>query len=177
MNSCLSIPAHCKHVDTLPCENLNSQNRSAQEVIEANCHVKLSRSIFLNICLVKYSLSNSITKWYSHQDINGRYIQQRSTVYSLSTGASRHVHSSCLSFVLTTIQPAIIIIYYNGRVQSRKRTNVVAGLQNTLRLLTRLSYHIHTQLSDNTHTHTRLPALCQGLPGWAGTSKVKPIWI
>ena len=28
---------------------------------------------------------------------------------------------------------------------------------------------------DNTHTH--LTALCPGLPGWAGTRKVKPIWI
>ena len=26
-------------------------------------------------------------------------------------------------------------------------------------------------------THTRLTALCPGLPGWAGTRKVKPIWI
>jgi len=32
--------------------------------------------------------------------------------------------------------------------------------------------HTHT-----THTHTRLTALCPGLPGWAGTRKVKPIWI
>ena len=32
---------------------------------------------------------------------------------------------------------------------------------------------------DNTwyHTHTRLMAICPGLPGWAGTKKVKPIWI
>ena len=29
----------------------------------------------------------------------------------------------------------------------------------------------------NTHTHSRLTALCPGLPGWAGTGKVKPIWI
>jgi len=29
----------------------------------------------------------------------------------------------------------------------------------------------------NTHTHVRLTALCPGLPGWAGTRKVKPIWI
>ena len=29
----------------------------------------------------------------------------------------------------------------------------------------------------NTHTHTRLTALYPGLPGWAGTRKVKPIWI
>ena len=28
-----------------------------------------------------------------------------------------------------------------------------------------------------THTHTRLTALFPGLPGWAGTRKVKPIWI
>jgi len=30
---------------------------------------------------------------------------------------------------------------------------------------------------DNTHTHTRLMALFPGLPRWAGTRKVKPIWI
>ena len=28
-----------------------------------------------------------------------------------------------------------------------------------------------------TRTHTRLTALCLGLPGWAGTRKVNPIWI
>ena len=27
------------------------------------------------------------------------------------------------------------------------------------------------------HTHTCLTALCPGLPWWAGTRKVKPIWI
>ena len=27
------------------------------------------------------------------------------------------------------------------------------------------------------HTHSRLTALFPGLPGWAGTRKVKPIWI
>ena len=30
---------------------------------------------------------------------------------------------------------------------------------------------------SNTHTHTRLTALCPGLPGWAGTRKAKPISI
>ena len=33
--------------------------------------------------------------------------------------------------------------------------------------------HTHT----HTLTHTRLTALCPGLPGWAGTRKVKLIWI
>ena len=33
------------------------------------------------------------------------------------------------------------------------------------------------KINTHTHTHTRLTALCPGLPGWAGTRKVKPIWI
>ena len=36
-----------------------------------------------------------------------------------------------------------------------------------------LEYVAHT----HTHTHTHLMALCPGLPGWACTRKVKPIWI
>ena len=32
-------------------------------------------------------------------------------------------------------------------------------------------------LVSTSHTHTRLTALCPGLPGWAGTRKVKPISI
>jgi len=32
-------------------------------------------------------------------------------------------------------------------------------------------------LFSHTHTHTRLTALFLGLPRWAGTRKVKPIWI
>ena len=35
--------------------------------------------------------------------------------------------------------------------------------------------NIHT--ISHTHTHTHLTALFPGLPGWAGTRKVKPIWI
>jgi len=31
-------------------------------------------------------------------------------------------------------------------------------------------------LKHTAYTHTRLMALCLGLPGWAGTRKVKPIW-
>ena len=32
------------------------------------------------------------------------------------------------------------------------------------------------QSTEGTHTHTRLTALCPGLPRWASTRKVKPIW-
>ena len=37
--------------------------------------------------------------------------------------------------------------------------------------------HTHARTHARTHTHTRLTALCPGLPGLAGTRKVKPIWI
>jgi len=33
------------------------------------------------------------------------------------------------------------------------------------------------QQTIHSNTHTRLRALCPGLPGWAGTRKAKPIWI
>ena len=35
---------------------------------------------------------------------------------------------------------------------------------------------LHTHYAS-THTYTRLTALCPGLPGWAVTRNVKPIWI
>jgi len=40
------------------------------------------------------------------------------------------------------------------------------------RLMTPYTYNITQR-----NTHTRLTALCPGLPGWAGTRKVKPVWI
>ena len=40
------------------------------------------------------------------------------------------------------------------------------------------STHTHTQTHTHTHTRTpRLMALCLGLPRWASTREVKPIWI
>ena len=40
-NSYLNILAHLKRVATLPCEISMFKKRNAQEVIEANCHVRL----------------------------------------------------------------------------------------------------------------------------------------
>ena len=36
---------------------------------------------------------------------------------------------------------------------------------------------INTAQHTNTHIHTRLTAVGPGLPAWAGTRKVKPVWI
>jgi len=42
-----------------------------------------------------------------------------------------------------------------------------------------LTYTLSLQTAHHTewHTHTRLTALCPGLPGWAGNRKATPIWI
>ena len=40
----INIPPHLKRVATLPCEICMLKNRNAQEVIEANCHVRLAHS-------------------------------------------------------------------------------------------------------------------------------------
>ena len=38
-------------------------------------------------------------------------------------------------------------------------------------------YRRNRSRQTHTHTHSRWTALCPGLPRWAGTRKVKPIWI
>jgi len=40
-----------------------------------------------------------------------------------------------------------------------------------------ISHHLIFLLLSHTDTHTRLTALCLGLPGWAGTRNLKSIWI
>jgi len=40
-----------------------------------------------------------------------------------------------------------------------------------------LSVNFRCINTAHTHTHTHLTAFFPGLPGWAGTRKVKPIWI
>ena len=42
-----------------------------------------------------------------------------------------------------------------------------------LSLIICVMLHTHT----HTHTHNRLMALSPGLPGWASTRKLKPMWI
>ena len=37
--------------------------------------------------------------------------------------------------------------------------------------------HLMQLVLENRHTHIRLTTLCPGLPGWARTRKVQPIWI
>ena len=62
------------------------------------------------------------------------------------------------------------------------RRSVVASCQTVL-----IEWHLSQPVtwclyfragsSTHTHTHTRLTAPCPGLPGWAGTRKIKPVWI
>ena len=65
-----------------------------------------------------------------------------------------HKHTQTHGKVINVMHPAPSI----GRAEGRK-TSII---------------QIHT---THTHTDVRLTALCPGLPGWAGTRKVVPIWI
>ena len=49
------------------------------------------------------------------------------------------------------------------------------GMKKTKPNITRI--HQSEEMYYNTNTHTHTHTLCPELPGWAGTRKVKPIWI
>ena len=69
---------------------------------------------------------------------------------------------------------------FNGRVESVLSVDLVSAnvLLKWLPRLVGLGIHVQHLTTTITHTHAHLmPALCPGLPGWAGTRKVKPIWI
>ena len=54
------------------------------------------------------------------------------------------------------------------------------NIDNKYQLFYTRNDHVYVQIvyhMNSSHTHTRLTALCPGLPRWAGTRKVKPIWI
>ena len=68
-SSYLNIPPHFNMSLHYLVKYLCSKNRNAQEVIEANYRIRLSHSkkLFLKICLVEYSLFNTLTKRCPHQ--------------------------------------------------------------------------------------------------------------
>ena len=55
-------------------------------------------------------------------------------------------------------------------------TTVAATCRHSKIVMSLLLWQHHRHVFA-THTHTRLTAFFPGLPGWAGTRKVKPIWI
>ena len=61
----LNIPPYLKYIATLPLKYICSNNGYAQEVIEANCHVKLSQtkktvSIYLSGKIFIISFTNKM---------------------------------------------------------------------------------------------------------------------
>ena len=67
----------------------------------------------------------------------------------------------------------ILVVYRCLESQPNKATAITPTFFTQLCLATTCKFFWKTV----THTHTRLTALFPGLPGWAGTRKVKPIWI
>ena len=75
-----------------------------------------------------------------------------------------HRHTQCL------ISCLLVLHVYNF-VCAPKITKIRLFLNKLFKIKK------NNALTSNTHTHTCLTALFPGLPGWAGTRKVKPIWI
>jgi len=65
---------------------------------------------------------------------------------------------------------------WEWRVPAASSNGATAQFQQQMRAVSRWQRREHS-LVCSLHTHTRLTALCPGLPGWAGTRKVKLIWI
>ena len=89
-------------------------------------------------------------------------------IYNLSQSVNPLVLLLCSETVVLVIQRASEIpapVIYRGFWYWRR--NGVKAFEGTL----------FNQGSPGTHTHTRLTTLCSGLPRWAGTRKVEPIWI
>jgi len=71
-----------------------------------------------------------------------------------------------------------IYIYFIRFKESTHQFSKRAPFHKRFSLISNSARYTHARTHACTHnTHTRLLALCQGLPGWAGTRKVKPIWI
>ena len=67
---------------------------------------------------------------------------------------------------------------YIARWKSEKTTlNENAVILHRWYIYRQIYTHAYVYNVHDTHTHTRLTALFPGLSGWAGTRKVKPIWI
>ena len=121
------------------------------------------------------------------------------------TSASRFVFYNNNSTITTTIlQATSFCLLYNSlslhgilivsvavsiiKRQSSRGLHIAAGCTASYKTGSKKVYILHPIVQpvvhwlDETfwifiHTHTRLMALFPGLPGWAGTRKVKRIWI
>ena len=97
-------------------------------------------------------------------------------VGAVSAEAKRDLHTSL--FTDSSLQDFFAWRHYSEINHSN--TQITTLTTAVLMLLGFSAPWVHLgwlQEYTHTHTHTRLTALFLGLPRWAGTRKVKPIWI
>jgi len=82
--------------------------------------------------------------------------------------------------VLARAEKCQWVNWYNPSIKPGWLTNLHHNVKWCFLIPAGMTHWIQLQIwlsVISTHTHTRLTALFPGLPGWAGTRKVKPIWI
>jgi len=82
------------------------------------------------------------------------------------TSSLNFIHAECSSWRPTNSVKALM-----ARALELYNLEVIDGIIMWQLCISMLLSHLHT------HTHTHLTALCPGLPVWANTRKVKPIWV
>jgi len=91
------------------------------------------------------------------------------------------MYSTALIVIFTCFPQSLFSMYYTAKLCVLLLQLWTLCITDTCWYLTRCLYYwnpvFHISGCRYTHTHTRLTALCPGLPRWAGTRKVKPIWI
>jgi len=135
-----------------------SKNNTVSKPVNVNSYVltkiKIYCSVLLNGCVM--------CPYFAHQKFH-----QSTSLFIVSFGIHVHINQYAVSLVLAVADFGMSLGLLLAQKKTRPPEKSLAhnGFGHVL-------CFIHYE-----HTHTRLTALCPGLPGWAGTRKVKPIWI
>ena len=101
--------------------------------------------------------------------------QNRSLQTSFLADLANHLANHLLKKLKTNTKKLTCIIKSRDITTQTKKTLGLVVLHSWFLQPKAHIWAVNTQ--QRVHTHIRLTALCLGLPGWAGTRKVKPIWI
>ena len=121
----------------------------------------------LEILSLFYLLTFSLLMWYVHIVMRGRCWTAQAVLLTLA-GDSQ-------GFPLSPATSAELQGHSGESVDHPFCPQLLAV--KIWKLLVIFIQKLPTTNYYTTHTHTRLTALFPGLPRWAGTRKVKPIWI
>ena len=125
-----------------------SKNRHAQEKIKADCRVRLihSKNFILNMCLVKYSLVDSVTKRCSRRLYKNLIIDCTQLLWQRKRSCSKMPYMIS-SRSVTDVVRLSVLIYQNSLIFVDNKLTLISLLiweqLSTVSLLLYTSYFTH----------------------------------